>query len=363
MLKAAETVRTDRDDCSLAIGDLQNLYANQDTILQTWITAPARVSFVELGADVLVAHARPYVLANTVAVHVLTTTPLTDARGKMDVAKELMLWPGAYDYYAVGRSAPGYLVYKDNLLSTSPAHQFHDWRWLNAILVHLVFLARLTKRILVLPTIFDFQRFHYTADHIDLESLESLLGGDRSWRESTFFANPRLDVLPGATACTLRVGPGSKVHVSERRTFCADDIRYAPTARTYDLSQATPRKRRALDLWAIALGDENAKLADVLVLDMNNMPEREVWMAQCFHGNPDWSCQGPVNSDLVPRELALVQARLRWYNSESSYGEDENFYFPCSSGAAQSSALSTSRLPMAKHHPWDTSRPRPASFG
>ena len=312
MLKAAKNVHRDRDDCSLAIGDLQNLHASEDEILQAWIAPPARVSHTEIGADVLVAHARPYVLPDTLAVHILTTNPLTDARGKMDVAKELMLWPGANEYYVVGPQVPGYLAYKDNLLSTSPPHHFHDWRWINAVLTHLVFLARLTRRILVLPTIFDFQHFHYAADHIDLDSLESVLGGDRSWRESTFFANPRLQIVPSATTCTLRVGPGSHVHVSARHTFDTEDVRQAPPVRTYNVSAAHLGKLHTLETWAIALGDDDARQADVLVLDMNDMAEGEVWLARCFHGSPQWNCQGAVKLNKVPRELALVQAHLRW---------------------------------------------------
>ena len=311
MLKAAKKVHRDRDDCSLAIGDLQDLHASGDEILRAWIAPPARVSHVEISADVLVAHARPYVLPDTLAVHILTTTPLTDARGKMDVAKELMLWPGANEYYLVG-GQPRYLAYKNNLLSTSPPHHFHDWRWVNAVLVHLVFLARLTGRILVLPTIFDFQRFHYTADHIDLDSLETVLGGDRSWRESTFFANPRLRVLPNATTCTVHVGPGSYVHISARRSFDAEDVRHAPIVRTYNVTASRMGKLHTIETWAIALGDDDARRADVLVLDMNDMTESELWMTQCFHGNPEWNCRGLVKLNKVPRELALVQANLRW---------------------------------------------------
>ena len=102
MLKAAARPQQDRDDCALEQGDSKNLMASEDPILKPWTIAPPRVSYAFLGPDALVAHARPYVLPTTAAVHVLTTTPLTDARGKTDVARELMLWPGADDYYRVG---------------------------------------------------------------------------------------------------------------------------------------------------------------------------------------------------------------------------------------------------------------------
>ena len=63
---------------------------------------PHRVSFSVLGGDVLAAHPQPFVLPPTVGIHVLTNTPLTDARAKTDVARELGMWPGADGYYAVG---------------------------------------------------------------------------------------------------------------------------------------------------------------------------------------------------------------------------------------------------------------------
>ena len=65
-------------------------------------------------------------MAATRAVHVLTTIPLTDARGKTDVARELMLWPGARDYYRVG-AGHRYLAVRGGVLSTSSPHHFHEW--------------------------------------------------------------------------------------------------------------------------------------------------------------------------------------------------------------------------------------------
>ena len=87
-------------------------------------------------------------MAATRAVHVLTTIPLTDARGKTDVARELMLWPGARDYYRVG-AGHRYLAVRGGVLSTSSPHHFHEWRWVNAALTELIWLARVTGRVLL----------------------------------------------------------------------------------------------------------------------------------------------------------------------------------------------------------------------
>ena len=116
VLNCMVSVSSARDEC-----DAKGVAA-QDPILRRWTTPPARVTHATIGPDVLVAHARPYVMASTKAVHVLTTIPLTDARGKTDVARELMLWPGARDYYRVGAGYK-YIAVRGGVLSTSsPEH-------------------------------------------------------------------------------------------------------------------------------------------------------------------------------------------------------------------------------------------------
>ena len=293
-----------RDECIHTDGSLSNLAADEDPILKRWVTG-TRITHSFVGPDVLVAHARPYVMWSTRAVHVLTTIPLTDARGKTDVARELMLWPGADDYYRVG-GGHRYLAVAGGLLSTSSPHHFHDWRWINAALTELIWLARLTGRVLVWPRIFDFQQYHHAADHVDLRSVEDFLGGWRSWRESTFFANPRLDVTADAAYASLSLR-GSKATVTRRNRFDGAPVK----ARTYTLR---PQKKGLLDAWAIALDDADLRAADVLSIDIEPDDSR-VPLAQCFHikkGGSAWSCEHGVGIGRVPREIALVQASLNW---------------------------------------------------
>jgi len=196
--------------------------------------------------DVVVSAPRPFFFRDSVAVHVLTDAPLTSSHGKKVVAKEMMLWEGASCYYCVGAAAeegtngglppgPGrYLAY-DDVISTNLAYNFHEQRAADAILLHLAAAALATNRTLILPMVFDSQRYIYGWQMLDTESLVRL-GVD--WREASFLRNPRLE-LPAALSVghatiaedsltvqrvtsTLRrgrFGPGAGGHESHRAVY------------------------------------------------------------------------------------------------------------------------------------------------
>jgi len=60
-----------------------------------------------LEIDDILSSATPLMSRDTSTLHVLTNVPLTAASGKKVVAKELMVWEGAYCYYCVGSAAVG----------------------------------------------------------------------------------------------------------------------------------------------------------------------------------------------------------------------------------------------------------------
>jgi len=60
-----------------------------------------------LEIDDILSSATPLMSRDTSTLHVLTNVPLTAASGKKVVAKELMVWEGAYCYYCVGSPAVG----------------------------------------------------------------------------------------------------------------------------------------------------------------------------------------------------------------------------------------------------------------
>jgi len=308
MLKGSAKRHPDRDDCRMTAGAFTDLEADADPILAPWLKPPAKISYETLHPDVLAAHARPALLPSTRGAHVLTGTPLTDARGKAHVARELGLWPGAHDYYAVGGGAPRkFLVYGGGVLSTSPLDRFHEWRWVNAVLASLVFTARLTGRVLVLPAIFDFQRYHDAADHVDLGAVEDFLGGPRSWREANFFGSPRLDVRESATVASATVD-GDAITITAAAPLgaaAADPPRATATA----LPKAP--KAAQIDAWAALLAVD----ADVLALDLERAP---MPLAECFHGAP-WDCSGPIGRGAVVREVGLLVSRLPWCRTKLGF--------------------------------------------
>lgn len=147
--------------------------------------------------DALVAasFSTPFVNGDTTAVHVLTSKPLTSSAGKKIVAKELMLWEGSGCYYCVGGGAPKYLAL-DHALMTR--HGGDDLEAIKRMLDELIAVAMLTRRVLVLPTVYHYGRRLPAWELVDTEPLPA-------WRETSFFGNPKLRVDPNARVARIAV--------------------------------------------------------------------------------------------------------------------------------------------------------------
>jgi len=98
-------------------------------------------------------------------VHVLANRPLTVPNGKKIVAKELMVFTGAHDYYhdesydcdAIGNkhlNRRRYLTFDGHAISMNSKDVNHQPHYLRAVLGLLVAVAAFTRRILILPAIF-----------------------------------------------------------------------------------------------------------------------------------------------------------------------------------------------------------------
>ena len=160
------------------------------------------VSIKKLPTHSIVSHQWPRQMESTIAIHVLTDSPLKDPHGKKMIAKELSVWQGlrgpqgAGGYYARLEQRRRYL-FLDNpgllgALSTSPEGYHYDFV-VRVIIAFLAALCRRTNRILVLPKLFFDHDFYFLWTYLDVKSLEDVVPG---WRETNFASNPKswLDV-------------------------------------------------------------------------------------------------------------------------------------------------------------------------
>ena len=129
------------------------------------------------------------VYPETVVVHILSAAPLASRVGKINVAKEWMLYEGSHGYYDVRPGSTRLLIHDGPLHATLLGHGYRGEKALITYLLHLVALAQATDRILVLPHIVHFQRYLPAWVLIDTVSLEKAAGV--SWRARRFLERAR----------------------------------------------------------------------------------------------------------------------------------------------------------------------------
>uniref|UniRef100_A0A7S3JNY1 Nucleotide-diphospho-sugar transferase domain-containing protein n=1 Tax=Aureoumbra lagunensis TaxID=44058 RepID=A0A7S3JNY1_9STRA len=156
----------------------------------------AHFNWTLVDALVAASYSYPFLLRDTLAVHVLTSTPLTSSNGKKVVAKELMLWEGGgdADYFRIG-GGHQYLAL-DGPLSTKDGTD--DLEILLARLAALVALAETTQRVIVLPSLTYMGRRVPSWESLDTSRIKY------GWRETTFFSNPRLQVANTAKVVRIK---------------------------------------------------------------------------------------------------------------------------------------------------------------
>jgi hypothetical protein len=146
-----------------------------------------------LKPNVIVASAAPVVFPGTVvAVHVLTSHPLTGAAGKKWIAKEMGLWEGSERYY--DDPAARYLSYD------GPIAQNSDWLYekgegVGKLLAYLVAIAFVTNRTLVLPSLMSNAGLPiYTGAMLDVERMDARF--NRHFNEAAM-AEGAVGAVPG----------------------------------------------------------------------------------------------------------------------------------------------------------------------
>lgn len=180
----------DRDNCADSEIDLA------DPSLSSVLNSAYLFNWTLVDAATIASYSTPFVASDTLAVHILTSRPLTSSAGKKVVAKELMLWEGDSDcYYCLGGSGRRFVALDGPLTSLDG---MDDWHLIERILADLVVVARLSDRALVLPSVSQYGRRFPSWEVLDTKSLEG-----RMWRETTFLHNPKLNVSENAKVARI----------------------------------------------------------------------------------------------------------------------------------------------------------------
>lgn len=156
------------------------------------ITKPLNIKYHVLDPHWFAVSHSPMVVPTTIAMHTLTSKPLTQSTAKISLAKEFYMWFGADGYYKHTKTAtkiPKYITY-DGVLSESYLSGYHTVPYIQFKLAFLVAAAYFLDRILILPPLFDGEMHHYwPAEFIDVLSVNRWV----QTREATFLSNPKLN--------------------------------------------------------------------------------------------------------------------------------------------------------------------------
>jgi hypothetical protein len=251
----------DRDNCKVDGFDTDERGHLVDGALQSLIlkTRPGKMmgtgnyNFTLVDGVVAASYALPFLFRDTLAVHVLSSVPLSSSFGKKVVAKELMLWEDDEDYFHV-RS--GRFLALDGVLAVPSGAD--DFVYLKDRLTELCALARQTNRILILPATWHLSRRLQAWELVELASLESLGVG---WREATYLANPRLKVDEDALFVSLKLTPmGASV-----RDTNGDGVQYDASFQKEDTRSAHLRF-----LVHVSMHDKRCRDAAVLFVDVDS---------------------------------------------------------------------------------------------
>jgi len=239
-----------------------------------------------LGSDVIAASEWPRFTIDTIAIHPLSTVPLTGPHGKVQIAKELGVYYGSHGYY----SSEGRYIWLDRFdnsyfmeLSSLEHHgqdlNYENMKWTIATLIAI---AKRTNRIWVVPKIQADIGRQFLWQILDLKSVEEL---GVEVRETSFLNNPKLSEF-------LSV---SRTAVGEGRIFWQTDDKDPKVWKT--------NENDSIDTWFSLLDriESNALLVNPHVVDS------------------DWLYRFPKeksndNLDLTPTEIEIyeVYSNLKW---------------------------------------------------
>lgn len=202
----------ERDNCDQNAIDLEDrdlqLLINASKLSQKKDELTGNYNFTLVDGAVAVSYMAPFLFRDSLAMHVLTSVPLSSALGKKVVAKELMLWEDdGSGYFSLGGASKRYLALDGAL---APPTGADDFNWLRERVLELAAFARSLDRILILPPAWHLARRLAAWELVEVASLEE---AGVEWREGSFLANPRLDVDESSTFVRCALDPDGAVVV------------------------------------------------------------------------------------------------------------------------------------------------------
>lgn len=266
-------------------------------LLNVTVVHPVQVELI--GAHEIVAASHIWPTGSSIAIHVLCGRPLTYPHGKKQMAKELGVYYGSHGYYDANQR----YLWLDNgmgnaysLLQTSLNHtesgmfeHIRPWKWAMAT---MVYLAKTTDRIWLVPTAHWLQGPYFLWTFLDFKSVENIIGDH--YREAGFLSNPKV----GAFASVSRTALG--LH----QLFWEDS-------------------QRGTKVWDLRNSDRPVEMLVSLVKGIDS----KALIVNTDFVNHDWELRAraklqrkPNNmvSSMSPAELEIVKIykQLKWCHSE-----------------------------------------------
>jgi len=281
-----------RDNCA------DDGVAANDTILREIVDAAkgrGGYNYTLVHAAVGASFSIPFVTRDTLAVHILTSAPLTSAFGKKQVARELGLWEGGADYYGIG-GARKFVALDGGL---GPPSGADDAEAIKDRLSELFAFAWATGRTVILPPVLHRQRRSPAWELVDCHSLDRIGVG---WREATFFRNARAAFSAGVTVAKLAFAAsrvGAQPHGAPPRWYAAQG--------------SSTRDERLRRLVSVALGDADVRGADVVYVAFDADRGGAVLMpTEPVDGRDAW----PADSRRAYHEPAPEDSWLRGFRNQ-----------------------------------------------
>ena len=205
-----------------------------------------------------------------------------------------------------------YLAYSGVLTNMIPPH-YQSSTWISAALLHLVAMALVTGRILVLPPVFYKDEYFASYEWTDLQQVLRLV----EWREASFLQNPRIQY--GADTSFARV-EFSDAHVvlasiDPATGSLTQRESYANAVPLVEEGATAPREKvhdHRMNMWAALTGSATLRDADVVYVGLDD--RFEMYEEACWYRKS--ACQGMHSADPT---LAVLYDALSWCEIRDGY--------------------------------------------